>query len=547
MVGGVSAAWAVTDNANPVSVNVTLSDTVNVTFLNKDGSTYRTFPIVRGSTIGESIPDPSNFSSYVFDGWAEDNVSYTKTSDNFATKVYTDDKTYYPRFASYGYKIGNGDVEALPNEWDINNNVTIPHNGSLVLGTAVYGKTELENTTSSVTIPYAGGYALVCGEHGEDWNPNDRTKSATLSNWHIERYLTVAKTTGWDGKLFARLKKSNTHQDRFLTSISGNNYYVYVPYDYVSVNFGSVDNSVQTVPEDLNATSRHLDAISFDDTSSFSLPGIAYYLTGDFGPNWGIDPSYVLTADTSNHYTISNVSLSAGAKLQVRNNTNNWFTSTAWSGCGFSNDSDGNVVVPSTGYYDISFYVVGDNNNHIVIDEAYIPTTFNVTYPDGGNIYIAGEFNSWNTTQYKMNSTGSGTYSLTINLPKSASSDFKFVLDGDMNALNTSNRQYTIGETYSYTYEPSGPTMYTITFNVNYGTNYGDSLFVTGSFCNWKCNNTYTLNWTTGNNWVGSFDFEEGTEFKVVVGPSSGGEVSRWSSGGNLVADSNKTISSVNW
>ncbi len=280
--GGVFAAWAVTDNANPFMARVTVgeADRANVKFMTYNGNVYAEEDVIVGEKLS-SIPSNPTLTGYVFDGWSTNNTTYAKSSDNFATKTFSVDTIYYPRFASYGYKIGSGNAAHLENKWDINNNTSIGHGASLTLGTYIYGKTSLESATSAVTIPNAGGYALVCGDHESSW---DSSKAGNLNNWSIQRYLTVTKTTDWnDLKLFARVNKSEGYEDKFLSEVSGNDYFVYADYDATSINFGAVANNVDTVPDNLGATTKYLDAITLDDTTSYTLPGTVYYLTGHFG------------------------------------------------------------------------------------------------------------------------------------------------------------------------------------------------------------------------------------------------------------------------
>ena len=562
VLNSVLASYLVTDNANPLGLKIGLSTiaTNEVKFLNADNTVYYSEEVPEGGTLTVSDMPASNptLSGYTFDGWTTDTVDFVETSDNFATKTYSSSITYYPRFASYGYKTSTSQATHIPNEWQINNNIELTANTSLTLGTYIYGKTSaLENATSAVTISKAGGYALVCDSHGASW---DETKAGNINNWHIQKYITATRTGAWTGKnTYARFYNANdSYEDRIMQQVSGETYYAYCDYQATKVEFGAIyaDSDTQDAVLDGYANIQYrTDKITLDGTTNYNIPDVAYYLTGEFASvDWNLDPNYVLTLDSSdsNHYYINNVALNAGDKLKIRDNANNWFTSSAWTGCGFTNDTDNNVVISKTGVYDINFYLSA--TNHLVPTAVSYQSTFTVvddTLAANENIYVIGFSDNWNIQQqYKLTATGvANTYSLTTNVPADTTV-FKFaVYNGsttDSTKLNSGNRTYTAGENYSYTYVPS-VTKYTISFNVNYGTSWGESLFVTGDFASWSCNTNYVLTWTNGNNWVGSFEFEENTEFKVVVGPSSGGAVKRWSSGGNLVADSNKTISSVSW
>ena len=557
IVGSVFASntvWAVTDQTTPLAAALTADSLVKVRFFNYDGSIISSEDVYSGSTVS-SVPSPT-LSGYTFDYWSTNNSTYEKTNENIATKQFTVNTDYYARFASYGYKIGDGSSAHLANKWDINNNTSIAHGASLTLGTYIYGKTSLENATSAVTIPNAGGYALVCGAHESSW---DSSKAGNLNNWSIQRYLTVTKTADWnDLKLFARVNKSEGYEDKFLSEVSGNDYFVYADYDAISINFGAVANNVDTVPDNLGATTKYLDAITLDDTTSYTLPGTVYYLTGHFGDvDWNTDSNYILTQDSTdtNLYVKSGVTLAENDLFKIKTNANIWYANeSGWDGKNYSLDN-GNMKVTKAGVYNIKYHSDWSYNK-IDFEAASLYSTFTVTYDSlasGYDIYLCGIDEDWSiVSANKLTPTGAAnTYSIT-KLASNETLNFKYVISngndaGDWNTLNPDgNRPFTLGQDYNYSYEAI-TTKYTITFNVNYDTGYGKSIFVTGGFAGWSCNTNYVLTWTDGNYWTGSFEFEEGTEFKVVVGPSAGGSVSRWTSGDNIVADSNKTISSVIW
>ena len=88
---------------------------------------------------------------------------------------------------------------------------------------------------------------------------------------------------------------------------------------------------------------------------------------------WAYANGLELTKDSANenHYSVSGVELKAGDKLKVHDGEEgpeHWFTSSnPWTDCGFTVDNEGNVVISNAGTYTISFYLVGENNNHIVL------------------------------------------------------------------------------------------------------------------------------------------------------------------------------------
>ena len=96
-----------------------------------------------------------------------------------------------------------------------------------------------------------------------------------------------------------------------------------------------------------------------------------YYLAGSFS-DWEAKAAYKLTVDAvdANKYSISDVTFAAEEKLKVRTEANEWISNAeTWKNCGFTLDEEGNVVVTEAGTYDVDFYVVGDNNNHIVLNK----------------------------------------------------------------------------------------------------------------------------------------------------------------------------------
>ena len=86
-----------------------------------------------------------------------------------------------------------------------------------------------------------------------------------------------------------------------------------------------------------------------------------------------------------------------------------------------------------------------------------------------------------------------------------------------------------------------------VSFAVNYGTDYGYGMFIAGDMTGWKCNASYRLS-QSGSDWSGSFDIAIGTRLKYVVGPWDGGNGSRWESGdGHYVTLETTSISVEGW
>ena len=119
-----------------------------------------------------------------------------------------------------------------------------------------------------------------------------------------------------------------------------------------------------------------------------------YYLVGTFTETpWTAVEAYKFSkTDNENKFVLSNVTFIEQAAMQVKDTTQGenegWFTNAAtWDNCGFTLDDDKNVVLQA-GTYDIEFYVVGENNNHIV------PVV--KTPVEQKDYHLVGDFNTWN-------------------------------------------------------------------------------------------------------------------------------------------------------
>lgn len=381
LVGSTLAAWLVEDDANLKGVKIGLREisSVIVNFMNPNGTLFKQYNVTSGSSIGEDPGAPSISGDYVFDGWSTDDATLVKTNDNVATRTYTTGVTYYPRFASYGYKIGSNAVQPLANKWDVNNNISIPQNGSLVLGTYVYGKSSLENATSSVTIPNAGSYALVCGEHDEDWDPSNSTKSATLSNWHIEKYYeyTITNNMKYNGYgLFAHFYDNNdVGDDRIMNDnlISGNTYFVYSKYTNTKVIFGALRSGQTTLGNNWENVIKQFDSITLDNSYQYSAPATQKQSDKYFrGTNNGWDTSMQMdqSFDSNNQCEILHVSLSQNDEFKIA--SANWGDSWGWtwdrvqgSAKNYFNQGSGdNIKCNTTGVY--NFYLGTDHHIYVV-------------------------------------------------------------------------------------------------------------------------------------------------------------------------------------
>ena len=116
---------------------------------------------------------------------------------------------------------------------------------------------------------------------------------------------------------------------------------------------------------------------------------VNYYLAGTHNA-WAVDDSSKMTKVNDNHYAVESVEFAAGEKIKVTDGSGDsgWYTSeNPWEGCGFTLDEGGNIVVTEAGTYKVDFYVVAENNNHIVITKD--------TPVAAVDYYLAGTHNSW--------------------------------------------------------------------------------------------------------------------------------------------------------
>ena len=316
-IGGVISGWAVTDQADPFHFLIALEDISShqVRFMNSDNTVYYSENVLDNHTLSNPPSDPT-LEGYTFAGWTTNGTTYEQTSDNISSKQYTIDTTYYPRFASYGYQVGSNPAQHLSNTWDINNNTTIAANASLKLGTYIKNKSSLENATSAVTIPNAGGYALVCDSHGSAW---DSSKAGVLSNWHIERYYELTITNNWANYgLFAHFYiDDNTHDTRMMSDnlVSGSKYYVYAPYNMTNVIFGALyEDNKSAVNNDWSNVKYQLQT-ELGSTTSYELvdrtftinygtnSGKGVFMAGDFHSNFSVSTAYRLSWTAGNNWT----------------------------------------------------------------------------------------------------------------------------------------------------------------------------------------------------------------------------------------------------
>ena len=203
-----------------------------------------------------------------------------------------------------------------------------------------------------------------------DWNKGSQVEEITSRTYYFKNTEEWAKVYAYawleeDGSTNAEwpgLEMKNAKDDIFALDIP-------VKYDKIIFNNGLGE---QTDDLTVVADKPYWDGAKWDVApSSGEITEVEYYLVGTMN-DWKAVEGYKLVQDPENEnkYSIKDLELEKDAKMKVLDpakGDDGWFSNASdWEGCGFTLDGEGNVVLSAAGTYDIDFYVVGDNNNHIV-------------------------------------------------------------------------------------------------------------------------------------------------------------------------------------
>ena len=249
------------------------------------------------------------------------------------------------------------------------------------------------------------------------------------------------------------------------------------------------------------------------------------YITG-INNDWTAgQEAYKMTKVGDGHYQITGVEIQQGDKIKVVYTADDganytWYgNASTWQAVEdiISREENGNVVFLQDGTYTIDFYVSADGDNHIAptrtggLTSLYVDS-LEVLVEAGNTVEITathfiGTLSAVSDDLAKATiaSVNQETGVITVNGVADGAAHITVSATGNANT-----------KVVTVTVAPI--TMVTITFTINYGTNYGQSLklvFAPG----WNVAEGYALTWTEGNNWTVSVTLVQGTTltYKFVV------------------------------
>ena len=92
-------------------------------------------------------------------------------------------------------------------------------------------------------------------------------------------------------------------------------------------------------------------------------------------------------------------------------------------------------------------------------------------------------------------------------------------------------------------------TTQSVSFSTNYDVGSGNAVFVVGDMTNWGFSASYRLEWSEGNNWIGTFNIPLGSRIKYVVSNwDCSASWSRWESGdGHIISSETVSVTVAGW
>lgn len=379
LIGGTFASWAVTDNADPFSIKVSTGDVdqENVDYVTLEWgasqqmgnvsnlalATVRKAGVLdlRANTTATATPN-GNLSFEVSGG--------THIVAGLDVKVYRGDLTAESGVISAATISGATEVTFTAGVA----NLEVTKNAANLFTVAV-------NLKSSID---AAGLAEMAGETATltfDWGVG--TGAITARTLYATGFASTPRVYAWNGS-------SINHEwpGVEMTPVAGaaGYYTAQVNTQYTSVIFSDATNqSGDIVIASSFTDGKNLftyDGTSGDAKGTFSVMGDVkepeFYVIGDFtgvSPDyWTVDDDYKMTLKSgeTDIYRLANVTLAAGAKFKVIENalSKQWYSNeSTWDDCGFTLDSDGNIVVTAAGTYTIDFDLTPEyqNGNYIVL------------------------------------------------------------------------------------------------------------------------------------------------------------------------------------
>ncbi|MCR4879668.1 MAG: starch-binding protein [Bacilli bacterium] len=386
LVGGAFAAWAVTDNADPLGINVTpgtiTPDDTQYVNLEWGSSTQLT-------DLGEITPGTNRRAGVVYlkssdtDYTGKLNVSFKDDSSEAVIEAKTGNANVYLRDYLNVY-VYAGDVEltelgALP---EGTTKATILKSTAAVDGvksaTVVSaGSTEgipytifvSLDTTASAVLDYIknDNVALTV-----DWAPASEKDLAT------DRVVYASKQDGWSGMyVYAWNTSTGVNNGAFpgveMVQYNDNVYRLAIPASANAVIFSAGDNNDAHKTADLSLTGYSTTNQYWNGTAWAQVPAVKnYYLVGKIGESttWTTPNTYKFTINPENpaEYVLKDVVLKKDNELKVA-----YFdgTSTVADNDYIPGPTSGesNLVIPADGTYD--FYFSATENESWKTGETY--------------------------------------------------------------------------------------------------------------------------------------------------------------------------------
>jgi len=197
--------------------------------------------------------------------------------------------------------------------------------------------------------------------------------------------------------------------------------------------------------------------------------------------------------------------------------------------------------------------------------EVIVPFSVEYDTGDGKGVYAVGSFSDWApAAEYRLDwsdgniwigtltLTEGDTFKLAIAEYENPTEPSAWEWGDDETHVRTVTTGYTVTGWEVETPDPVDPPEpgegVTVSFNVNYDTGIGSSVYVVGDFCDWAVSADYVLTWSEGNNWVGEIELPDGAEFKLAIAATENPTtVTRWewqgSEHANRVASEGLTVS----
>ena len=368
LVGGTFASWAVTDNADPFSIKVSTGD------VSTDTTEYVTLEWGEQQSM-------SHVSNLALDtvrkaGVLDLRANTSSTTQTDGTLSYSMDGGSH-LLAKLQVKVYAGNLSAtdgvIPAS-ELSGKTPLAFvSGSKVIQVSK-NVANLYTVAVSLAETTAAELAEMSGEQVSitfDWGPG--TDIATTTTLYATGFSGTPKAYAWTGST----QTADFPGVDMKEVVAGSGVYtVEIPAAMQNVIFSYDDNygddanrqqsgdlaiaSVFTEGKNMftfdGTSGEAKGTFSVFDPSSVKVP--TYYVVGDFSsPAWSALPANMMTVKSgkTDEFELSGLVLSAGAKIKVFEQLHNMYygCDSTWDNCGFTLDSDHNLVVTAAGTYKI--------------------------------------------------------------------------------------------------------------------------------------------------------------------------------------------------